>query len=192
MLDRPGYIIGVLIGSCLIIFRKRIAEIIIRKQLEDRATPNRMEYRLQLKEAKLEGILYKVIEIAATVFGIVLILMSISKLFPKIDRYILYFLAYAMLTLFAAAVAIVTEVSLLFRFLWKNVRKYVNDRYGLSYQNVQNSYITDIRDAVNKEMANDPVLRALQKRATVNTIICFIPLFIIFVFVFFMIFRLTN
>jgi hypothetical protein len=191
MIENPGAIICLLIGGSLIVFRRGFADLIIQKQLEEGTTPERVEYSLKLKEMKFKRILHKGLEIVSIVFGIVLILMSISELLPKIDKYIRYFLTYAILTFFAAAVAILAEVFLLFRFLWKNVRKYVRDRYGEGYQNVKSLCKTNMPNAVNTEM-NGPVLRALQRKAAIYTVICFIPLFIIFLIAFCTLFLLTS
>jgi len=189
MWDKLGTSVGLVIGVCLIIFKKRFADLIIRKQLEERVTPKRMGYHQQLKEMKFEGILHKGLEIAAIVFGAFVVLMSISKFSPQVDKYIRYFIAYSMLAFFAACVAAFVEFLLLFRFLWRNVHGYARQRYGDWYQSVQGS---DKLNAVSAGPTDDPVLRALQKKATIHSAVCFVVLFVIFLFAFFTIFRLTS
>jgi hypothetical protein len=192
MLEKPGAIIGLLIGACLIVFRKSFADLIIRKQLEEGATPRRAEYRRQLKEMKLEAILHKGLEIAAIAFGVLAVLISISELFPQTQKYIHRFIIYFFLSFFAAGMAAIVELRFLFRFLWRRVRKYTIERYGDSYPSLHDSSASDKLNAIRAVLSDDPILRALERRAIIYTVVCFIPLFVIFLAAFCTIIRLTS
>lgn len=182
-------------GICLIILRKRFPSFLIRKNLDEIATPRAKKGRRdlqQLKEMKLEGVLYKTLEIAAIIFGVLLILISISEFFPKTEKYIDSVIVYFMLSLFAAGAASIVELIFIFPFLWKKVRKYTLDRDGILSQNVQNSSGTDKINAAMSGPTDDPVLRALQRKAIIYSIICFVPLFLIVLFAFCTLYILTS
>ena len=87
--------------------------------------------------------------------------------------------------------AALVELTLIFRFLWRNVRKYIQDRDNLSWT-VQNSSGGDRLNAVSAGRSDDPVLRSLQKKAIVYSIICFIPLYVFFLFAAYAIIRVTS
>ena len=110
MPDKPNAILLLLIGACLVVFRKRFADLMIRKQVEETATTKRIQYRRQLKEMKLEGILHKVLETAVIVFGTLLLLISVSEFLPQTNKFITCFIAYSMLSFFAGCVAAFVEL----------------------------------------------------------------------------------
>lgn len=192
MWDKLGSIIGLVIGICLILFRKGFGNIIVRKQLKERTTLKTMKNRWQLKDVKGEGILHKGIEIIVIVVGMGFILLSISELFPQTNKYITYSIGFFMLSLCAATATILVEFLLLFRFLMRNVHKYTREHYGDRYRSVKNSSVSDKLNATSEETTNDPVLQALEKKAIIYSIVCFIPLFAFFLFAFYTIYRLTS
>ncbi|UCC22581.1 MAG: hypothetical protein JSW23_00460 [Planctomycetota bacterium] len=192
MWDKLGVIVGLLIGINLIIFRKRFVRIMVRKQLDERTTPRTKEYRHQLKEMKLEGVLHKGLEIAAIVFGVLLVLMSIPEFFPAADEVVSYILEFLILSLFAGCAAAIVELLVLFRFLWRKVKGYTQELYDDSLQSVQGSCGSDIPSAVRSVPTDDPVLRGLQRRAIVYTVICFTGLYVVFLVALYAIIRLTR
>lgn len=193
MWSKPGAIIGLVIGCCMIIFRKRYTGLIIRKQLEERATPKTRKYRRQLKEMQFEGILHKVTEIMAIVVGVGFILLSIPEFFPQTEKYVRYFIGFFMLSFFAAGAAAFVEFTFISNFLLRNVRKYTRERYGDWYQSVQNSSGSDKLNALrNGEPEEDPALHVLRKKAAIYTVVCFVTLFVIFLLAFYTIFRVTS
>lgn len=185
-------IIGLVIGVYLIFFRKSFANITIRKQLEERKTPKALEYKRQLKAIKGEGILHKVIEGMSIVVGTVFLLLSISEIFPQTNKYVTYIIGLLYLSFFSAIAAALVEFLLLFRFLWRKVRKYTLDRYPDWHCSVQKSSGTDKLSAIRDGPTRDPVLRALEKKAIIYSIICFIPLFAFFMLTFYTIYRVTS
>jgi hypothetical protein len=192
MWHKPYAIILLLIGAGLLIFRKRFADLIIRQQLENMATPKSIQSRQQLKEMKLEGSLHKFLEIAAIVFGTLVLLISVSRFFPQTKKYIIYILTYSMLSFLAGCVAALIELKFLFRFLWRRVRQYTIDRYGDSCPGLHSSSASDKLNAIRAVPRDDPILRALERKAIIYSIVCFIPLFVIFLAAFYTIFRLTR
>ena len=190
--DKFGAFIGLVIGICLVFFRKSFVNMIIQKQLEERTTPKTMKYRRQLKEVKGEGILHKGVEIMVIVVGTGFILLSISEIFPQTNKYVTYFIGFFMLSLCAATATTLFEFLLLFRFLTRNVRKYTREHYGDRYLSAQNSSVSDKLNATSKEPTDDPVLRALRKRAAIYIVVCFIPLFAFFMLAFYTIYRVTS
>ncbi len=193
MWDKLGPILGLAIGCYFIFFRKSAGNLMIRKQLEERTTPKAKEYQHQLKEMQLEGILHKIVEIAVMTVGVGFVLLSIPELFfPQARKYFTYLLVFFMLSLFAAVAAALVEFTLISRFLFRNVRKYTRERYGDWYQSVQNSSGSDKLNAVKSGPTDDPILHTLRKRATIYTVVCFVALFIIFLLVFYTIYRVTS
>lgn len=184
-------IIGLVVGLCLIIFRKKLRNRYLRKHFEEKLAPKKLEYRQQWEEMELEGILHKGLELVAIVFGVFVILMSISELFTPVGKYIRYFITYSILTFFAACVSILIEFKLLSSFLLRNVHNYYQEHYGNSHQ--WNKLFGSVKiNASNSEAKHDRVLRNLQKKATVKSIICFVPLFTIILSIFLFIFIATN
>jgi len=192
MWDKLSAILELLIGCYLIFFRKKAASIIIRKQLEERTTLKTKEYQLQLKEMRLERILHKILEIMAIVIGMGFVLLSISVFFPQAKTYVAYSLGLFALSFFAAGASILVEFLLLFRFLWRKVRKYNVDHYPDWYRSVQNSSGSDRLSIVKNGPTDDPVLRALEKKAIIYSIVCFVPLFAFFLLAFYTIYRVTS
>jgi hypothetical protein len=192
MWNKLGAILGLTIGCCMIFFRKSYTGPIIRKQLEERTTPKTRKYRRQLKEMQFEGILHKVIEVMSIVVGSVFLLFSISDFFPQTNKYVTYIIGLFFLSFFSAIAATLVEFLLLFRFLWRKVRKYNLDHYPDWYLSVQKSSGTDKLSAVRKGPKDDPVLRALEKKAIIYSIICFIPLFAFFLIAFYTVYRVTS
>jgi len=192
MWDKLGAIVGLVIGCCMIIFRKSWADLFIQKQFEEHTTPKKIEYHQQMKEMKLEGILHKGLEIVSIAVGIFLILMSAAEFFPQAGKYIGYFIAYSLLAFFAACAAGLIELKFIAPFLMRNIHKYTRERYGNWYRSVQNPSKSDKLNAVSDGPTDDPVLHALRKRATIYTIVCFVALFVIFLLAFYTIFRVTS
>jgi len=192
MWSKAGAIIGLFIGFCLIIFRKRVRSLYLKKHFEEHRTPKKIEYQKQMQEMKLEGIFHKGLEIVSVTAGMFLVLMSAAEFFPQASKYIVYFIAYSLLAFFAAGAAALVGLTLLFGLLWKNVQKYARERYPDWYRSVKASSGSDKLNAVRSGPTDDPVLHALRKRATIHSVICFIALFVIFLFVFYTIFRVTS
>jgi len=192
MWDKLGATIGLLIGICLIIFRKIFAGFIIQKQLEERATPKRKKYHQQLKEMKIEGILHKGLEVAAILVGVGFVLINIPEFLPQAKKFVAYLLGFFVLSFLAAGAAVFVELITIFRFLWRNVRKYTRERYPDWSCNVKSSSGSDKLNAVSSGPIDDPVLQALQKKATIYSIISFVVLFAIFLVAFYIIFRLSS
>lgn len=192
MWEQLGAIVALLLGINLIIFRKRFVRIMVRKQLEERITPRTKEYRRQLKEMKLEGVLQKGLEIAAIIFGVLLVLMSIPKFFPTADKIVGYFLEFLILSLFAGCAAAIVELLVLFRFLWRKVKTYSQERYGDLLQHVQCSSQSDMLSAVRSMPTDDPVLRRLKRRAIVYTMVCFGALYVVFLVTLYTVTRVTT
>lgn len=192
MWDKLGAIILLVIGCCLILFRKRIGPLYMRKHFEEQKTPKRIEYHSRLKEMKFEGVLLKGLEIAAIIFGIFIILMGTSKFFPQADKYIRYFITYFMLTFFAACVAAIIELKFIAPFLMRDVRKYTQDNYGISNHSVQNNPKSDKLNTTKSASTEDPVLRALRRKSFIYLIISFVALFTTFASVFYAVFIVTS
>lgn len=192
MWDKLSAILELAIGIYLIFFRKNFANITIQKQLEEIKTPKALEHQRQLKAMNGEGILHKVLEIMAIVIGVGLVLLSISGFFPQAKKYVAYVLGLFALSFFAAGAAALVEFLLLFRFLWRKVRKYTLDRYPDWHCSVQNSSGSDKFSAIRSGPTDEPVLRALEKKAIIHSIVCFIPLFAFFLLVFYTIYRVTS
>lgn len=193
MWDKLGAIIWLIVGCCLILFRKSFVRLMLRKQLEERDTPKTREYLRQLKETKLEGMLHKGLEIALVVFGVLSILGSIPELFfPQGRKYFVYILGFFALSLFAGGAAALVELLLLFRFLWGKVRKYTIERYPDLSKSIEGSTGSEKLNAIRSVPRDDPVLRALERRAIIYSIVCFVPLYLIFMFVFYVIYRVTS
>lgn len=192
MWGKAGAIIGLFIGVCLIIFRKRVRSLYLKKHFEEHTTSKKIEYQKQMQEMKLEGIFHKGLEVVSVTAGMFIVLMSAAEFFPQAGKYIGYFIAYSLLAFFAAGAATLVESLLLFRFLWKNVRKYVRERYGNWYRSVETSSGSDKLNAVRSGPTDDPVLHALRKRATIYSVVCFVALFVIFLLAFYTIFRITS
>ena len=192
MRDKIGAILGLVIGIYLIIDRKSFANTIIRKQLEENTTPKTLEYQRQLKAMNGEGMLHKVIEVMSIVVGTGFLLLSISDFFPQTNKYVTYLIGLFALSFFAAGAATLVEFLLLFRFLWRKVRKYNLDHYPNWYRSVQNSSGSDKLSSVRSGPTDDPVLRALEKKAIIYSIVCFIPLFAFFLLAFYTIYRVTS
>ncbi|KPL23607.1 MAG: hypothetical protein AMJ75_05775 [Phycisphaerae bacterium SM1_79] len=190
--DKFGAIIGLVIGVYLILFRKNFANMIIQKQLEGRKTPKTLEYQQQLKAINGEGMLHKGIEIMAIVVGTGFLLLSISEIFPQTNKYVKYLLGLFALSLCAATASAFVELFLLFRFLWRKVRKYTLDHYPDWHCSVQKSYGTDKLSAIRNGPTDDPVLRVLEKKAIIYSIVCFIPLFAFFMLAFYIIYKVTS
>ena len=190
--DKFGSFISLVIGVFLVFFRKKFVNMIIKKQLEERRTPKALEYQQQLKAIKGEGMLHKGIEVMAIVVGMGFILLSISELFPQTKNYVRYLLGLFALSLCAATASAFVELFLLFRFLWRKVRKYNLDHYPDWYWSIQKSSGTDKLRAVRNGPTDDPVLRKLEKKAIIYSIVCFIPLFAFFLLVFYAIYRVTS
>jgi len=190
MWDELGTILGLVIGCCLIVFRKKVVDFIIRKQLKEQATPKAEEYHRKVKETKFEGILHKVLEISSIVFGVFLILAGISEFFPP--QATKYVIGLPVAAFFAAGVAAFVELKFIFHFLWKDVREYTRNHYRILHQSIQNSSGTDKINAASSEPTDDPILHALQRKAIIYSVICFIPLFLIILFAFCAIYRLTS
>jgi len=187
-----GAIIWLIVGCYLILFRKSFVRLMLRKQLEERDTPKTRECLRQLKETKLEGMFHRGLEIALVVFGVLSILGSIPELFfPQGRKYFTYILVFFALSLFAGGAAALVEL-LLFRFLWRKVRKYTIERYPDLAESIEGSTGSDKLNAVRSVPRDDPVLRALERRAIIYSIVCFVPLYLIFMFVFYVIYRLTS
>jgi hypothetical protein len=192
MWDKFGALISLLSGVYLIFFRKSFANMIIQKQLEERKTPKALEHQRQLKAIKGEGMLHKGIEVMSIVVGTGFLLLSISEIFPQTNKYVTYLLGFFALSLCAATASAFVELFLLFRFLWRKVHKYTLDRYPDWHCSVQKSSGTDKLSAIRNGPTNDPVLRALEKKAIIYSIVCFIPLFAFFMLVFYTIYRVTS
>jgi hypothetical protein len=192
MWDKLGAIVGLLIGISLIIFRKRFVHLMVRKQFEERTTPGTKEYRRQLKEMKLKGVLHKGLEIAAIAFGVLLVLISIPEFFPAADKGIGYILEFLILSLFAGCAAAIVELLVLFRFLWRKVKGYTQERYGDLLQSGQESCEGDMVNAVRSIPTDDPVLRSLQRRAIMYTAICFGALYVVFLVALYTVIRVTS
>lgn len=192
MWNKFGALIGLVIGIYLIFFRKNFRNMIIKKQLEEIKTPKALEYKRQLKAIKGEGILHKVIEGMSIIVGTVFFLFSISEIFPQTNKYVRYIIGLLYLSFFSAIAAALVEFLLLFRFLWRKVRQYNINQYPDWYWSFQKSSGTDKLNAVRNGPKDDPVLRALEKKAIIYSIICFIPLFAFFMLVFYTIYRITS
>ena len=190
--DKFGSFISLVIGVFLVFFRKNFVNMVIKKQLKERKTPKALEYQQQLKAVRGEGILHKILEIMAIVVGTGFLLFSISEIFPQTNKYVTYIIGLFALSFFAAAAAVLVEFFLLFRFLWRKVRKYTLDRYPDWHWSIQKSSGTDKLKAINNGPTNDPVLRALEKKAIIYSIVCFIPLFAFFMLAFYTIYRVTS
>lgn len=165
---------------------------IIQKQLEERKTPKALEYQQQLKAINGGGMLHRGIEVMVIVVGTGFILLSISEIFPQTNKYVKYLLGLFALSLCAATASAFVELFLLFRFLWRKVRKYNLDHYPDWYYSVQKSSGTDKLSTVRKGPKDDPILRALEKKAIIYSIVCFIPLFAFFMLAFYTIYRVTS
>lgn len=193
MWDKLGLIIWLVIGCSLIIFRKRVPALFIRKQFEERPTPKKTEYLRQLKEMKFEGVFQKVFEIVALAFGVFIVLGIIPELiFPQADKYIRYFIAYSMLSFFAACAAGLVELKFIAPFLTRDIRKHTQERYGNGYQSIQNGSGSDKLDTTKSEPTDDPVLRTLRRKAFIYLVVSFVVLFAIFVSAFYTIFIITS
>ena len=192
MWDKPGALIGLLIGISLIIFRKRVRSLCLKKHFEEHTTPKKIEYQQQMQEMKLEGIFHKGLEIVSIAAGMFLVMMSAAKFFPQLGKYIGYFIAYSLVGFFAACAAALVELKFFFHFLWRHVRQYTIDRYGDSYPSLHNSSGSDKLNAISALPRDDPTLRALERKAIIYSIVCFIPLFVIFLAAFYTIFRVTS
>jgi len=192
MWDKLGAIVGLVIGVCLIIFRKRVRSLYLKKQFEEHTTPKRIVYQQQMKEMKLEGIFYKALEIISIAVGVLLILMSAAEFFPQADQYIGYFIAYSLLAFFAACAAGLVELKFIAPFLMRNIHKYTRERYDNWYQSVQSPSKNDKLNAVRSEPTDNLVLRALQRKAFIYLVVCFVVLFVILLFAFYTIFILTS
>jgi hypothetical protein len=192
MWDKLGAILELAVGCYLIFFCKRASALIIRKQLEERTTMKTKELRQQLKEMQLEGILHKILEVMAIVIGVGFVLLSISGFFPQAKKYVAYLLGLFALSFFAAGAAALVEFLLLFRFLWRKVRKYNFDHRPPWHRSVQNSSGSDKLNITKSGPTDDPILRALEKKAIIYSIVCFIPLFAFFLFAFYIIYRVTS
>jgi len=193
MQDKLVQIFGILLGVCLIIFRKKLFRLLIKKQLEEKPTQKKTEYLNQIKEMKFEGVLQKGLEILAIILGSFLVIFNTIKLFfPALDRYALYLLRIFAISPFAAGLAILVEYILIFRFLWRKVHKYTQAQYPDWYSSVQNSSGSDKVNAVGAGPTDDPALLMLQKRAGINTLVIFVALFIIFIAVIYTVIEATN
>lgn len=192
MWDKLSAILELAIGIYLIFFRKNFANITIEKQLKERKTPKSLEYQRQLKEMKGEGMLHIGIEVMSIVVGTGFVLLSISDFFPQTNKYVTYLLGLFALSFFAAGAAALVEFLLLFRFLWRKVRKYTLDRYPDWHCSVKNSSGSDKLNTIRSGPTDDPVLRALEKKAIIYSIVCFIPLFAFFLLAFYTIYRVTS
>jgi hypothetical protein len=192
MWDKLGAILGLAIGCYFIFFRKSVGNLMIRKQIEERTTPKALEYQQQLKAIKGEGILHKVIEVMLIVVGTGFLLLSISEFFPQTNKYVRYLIGLFGLSFFSAIAATLVEFLFLFRFLGRKVRKYNLDHYPDWYWSVHKSSGTDKVSAARRGPKDDPVLRALEKKATIYSIVCFIPLFAFFLIAFYTIYRVTS
>jgi hypothetical protein len=193
MWDKLGAIVGLLVGCCLILLRKRYTGLMIRKQLEERTTPKTRKYRQQLKEMKFEGTLHKVLEIAAIAVGVGFVLFSIPEFFPQTERYVRYFIEFFILSFFAAGAAALVEFKFISHFLLRNVHKYTGERYGDSYRSLEISSESDKMDVLrNGGPKDDPVLHALRKKAAIHTVVCFVALFVVFLLAFYTIVRVTS
>lgn len=145
-----------------------------------------------MKEMKLEGIFYKVLEIISIAVGVLLILMSAAEFFPQADPYIGYFIAYSLLAFFAACAAGLVELKFIAPFLMRNIHKYSREHYDNWYQSIQGPSQNDKLNTVRSEPTDDPVLRSLQRKASIYLVVCFVVLFVILLFAFYTIFILTS
>jgi len=191
--DKIGAIIGLMIGIFLIIFRKKFPDLLIRKQLGERATPRAEKAKRnlkQLEEIGLKGVLHRTLEIVPIILGVFLILMGISEFFPA--HATKYIIGLPVAAFFAAIIAAFFELEFLFPFLWKDVQKYIRDYHGILHQDIQTSSGTDKIKAAMSGPTDDPTLCALQRKAVIYSVICFIPLFLIILFAFHVIYILTS
>lgn len=194
MWDRLGGIVGLLIGTCCILFRKSISRLFIRKQIEEGASQRAKKTKesfQKLKEMKLEGILRKGLEIISIAFGVLLVLMSISEFFPQTGNYIGYFIAYFLLAFFAACVAGLIELKFIAPFLMRDIRKYTQERDNWPWI-VKHSSGSDSPHAMNTGPTDDSMFRSLQRKFLIYLVVSFVVLFVIFLSAFCTIFRLTS
>ena len=192
VLDKPGALIGLLIGLILIVFRKRIRSLYLKKHFEEHITPKKVEYQHEMQKMKLEGIFHKGLEIVSLAVGMLLLLMSAAKFFPQTSKHIGYFIAYCLIAFFAACAAGLVELIFIAPYLMRNVRKYTQERYGNGYQTTPGFFRDKKLNATGNELMNDLVLKSLQKKALVHLIASFSALFAIFLLTFCIIFRLTS
>jgi len=193
-------IILMVIGCCLIIFRKGVAELFIRKQIIEREelvgeeTPKTKKVKedfQKLKEMKLEGVLHKGLEIVSIAAGIFLILMSAAEFFPQAGKYIGYFIAYFLLAFFAACAAGLVELEFIAPFLMRGINKYKKERDNQSWI-AKHSSGSDGPDDINTGPINDPILRSLQRKFLIYLVVSFVVLFAIFLSAVYTIFILTS
>ena len=193
--DKSGEILGLVIGCGLIVFRKRFSRLLIQKQLEERETLEINEDLQQIKEMKLEGFLQKGPEIMALVIGICILILNLPRLFLPQNQggeYFRYVLLLIAASPFAAGLAILVEYTLMFRFLWRKVHRYAQAQYPDWHSRVNSSFGADKVNAVRAGPTDDPVLRTLQKRAGIYSLVCFVALFVIFLFALYVIVTRTG
>ena len=186
-MDNLIEIIGISVGLILIVFRRDFAAGIIQKQITESDSQKARDASEILKEKKLGKQVSKYMEIVPVIFGVFLILMGASGFFPEKA---IYMIGIPVMVFFAAGAAGVVEFALCARFLMKDVRKYIQDVYP-EYDSIQRVSREKEYDALS-DPENDPILKALRKKAVISLIHCFVILFVVFIFLFYAIYRLTN
>ncbi len=182
-------IIGVITGLCLIIFRHSFSKSILRGQIDKSKKEKNIENFKRLKEMRLDGFLSRFLGIQVAFIGTVLVLMYIPTFFPQSRRVIYTIVEFLVFSVFSVGGAGLILGTLLRRFLFGKIEKYMHEKQALqvftSNGSVRNFPEICGSNAENGEKIEDPILKALQKKSAIKAIICFVILYLIFLSSFF-------
>jgi len=186
-----GWIGGIVLGISLIILRKRLSRAWWIGALK-KAKPKGRDMMEQLEKTGFERAIQQVEEIAILVFGLTLVIFGLSEFVPSLEKYVYYGFTFFVLSIFAAGGAFIV-IFFLLPVLTKKLNQYRKEHFADSLLRSHSGSVSERLGMIKpSQQMDDPILRKLQIKAAICTGVCFVTLFIIFLLVFYTIYRVTS
>ena len=183
-----------IIGMSLIVFRKRIVKSNLKRQYRH-AKHRDIEELRQAKDLGLMPGLLKFQEVCYTLVGFVVIVICLQELFlPQAFEYINTFMGLFVLSIFAICGAMFFAFFDLYPLLWRKVDKCMMENHAENYQKAHSLPAKERIEFIktyNKKI-NDPILRKLQIRAIIYTVVWFVIFYIMLMFILYMAIKITS
>ena len=186
-----GWIGGIVLGIGLIVFRKRISRGWWAGAIK-KVKPKDRDIAEQLETVGYERTIQKVEEIAILVFGLTIVIFGLCEFVPSLNKYVHYGFTFFVLSIFAAGGAFIV-IFFLLPVLTKKLNQYRKEHYAESYLRARSGSVLERLGMIkSSQLMDDPILRKLQIKAAICTGACFVALYVIFMFAFYTIYRVTS
>ena len=185
-------VISILVGISLVLFRKQFVRSLFKAQMSKAGTADKERFKA-LEAAGYSGMLFKLLEGAAVIIGLIFIGISVSQFASRraenIAAIVFEFIIYSIFATGGASLLILVICP----FLFRKVNKYVKEKYTEQWLRLQNAPV-EKKLALTKETIGegDSVLRKLRIRASIIAGILFVIFFTILLFGQYFIIRATS